>query len=396
MLQVHLESGVADAQLLEHYLKTRSSSPFETLVERHRQMVFRTCARVLGHDQHEAEDAMQAVFVLLAQHPDRVNVSVSVWLHAAARRTAGNMVRSNLRRKQREYDSWEDKAPGSDPDFELQEELDLALAQLPAPLREAVVLRYLEGRDQEDAARIAGCPRGTLARRAKEGLERLRVLLNRRGTLVTAGLLLSLLCAESATAAPAISTTSLIIGKAGIGKLIALAKTWQATAAAMAVVAATAGAIPTPRPAQFVMSADNRYELYVNGQLAATGDNWFVADTHDLRLPPGKNVLALKIVDEGTVGGLLAELQVNGQRLHTGSGTWKVTSEPGAGWMQPGHDDASWQPATAYGPLGTAPWSSRVEGFPADSKAQWLWSEHNRPERTNDRVVYFRFTVEVE
>lgn len=56
-------------------------------------------------------------------------------------------------------------------------ELDQALMRLPSALREAVALRHLEGRSQEDAAQAAGCPQGTLAWRAMEGLNRLRAIL---------------------------------------------------------------------------------------------------------------------------------------------------------------------------------------------------------------------------
>jgi DNA-directed RNA polymerase specialized sigma24 family protein len=54
---------------------------------------------------------------------------------------------------------------------------------LPTRLRQAVVLRYLEGLDQREAARRLGCPQGTLATRTREGLRRLRIrlLANRPG-----------------------------------------------------------------------------------------------------------------------------------------------------------------------------------------------------------------------
>src|SRR5436190_321147 len=60
---------------------------------------------------------------------------------------------------------------------ELREELDAALAQVSDPLRQAVILRYLEGHSQEEAARQAGCTQVTLGWRAMKGLERLRTIL---------------------------------------------------------------------------------------------------------------------------------------------------------------------------------------------------------------------------
>jgi sugar lactone lactonase YvrE len=90
----------------------------------------------------------------------------------------------------------------------LREEVDAALEQMPARLREAVVLRYLEGRDQETAAQVAGCPRGTLARRAVEGLERLRTILLRRGVVVAPAMLAAFLAQESMAAAPPLTWTA--------------------------------------------------------------------------------------------------------------------------------------------------------------------------------------------
>lgn len=53
----------------------------------------------------------------------------------------------------------------------------MALSQLSAPLRDAVQLRYLEGWSQAEAARMLGCPRGTLSQRAALGVRQLRGIL---------------------------------------------------------------------------------------------------------------------------------------------------------------------------------------------------------------------------
>jgi WD40 repeat protein len=85
---------------------------------------------------------------------------------------------------------------------ELREEIDAALEELPEPLREAVILCHLEGRDQQSVARQAGCSQATISRRSAEGLSRLREVLQRRG--ITAGTLAiaGFLAREAAAAAP--------------------------------------------------------------------------------------------------------------------------------------------------------------------------------------------------
>jgi DNA-directed RNA polymerase specialized sigma24 family protein len=51
----------------------------------------------------------------------------------------------------------------------LREELDASLDRLPAALCSAVILCHLEGHNQEETARIAGCDRSTVSRRAADG-----------------------------------------------------------------------------------------------------------------------------------------------------------------------------------------------------------------------------------
>jgi hypothetical protein len=95
--------------------------------------------------------------------------------------------------------------------YELREELDAALAQMPDPLRQAVILRYLEGHSQEEAARQAGCTQVTLGWRAMKGLERLRTILGWRGVVLAPAALLAVLTAE----AQAATTLGLAAGTTG-------------------------------------------------------------------------------------------------------------------------------------------------------------------------------------
>src|SRR5438270_13313693 len=77
-----------DAALLERYAQGDDAA-FTALVDRHGPMVLGVCRRTLG-DRHAAEDACQAVFLVLARKAAGLTrpAELAGWLHAVARRTA--------------------------------------------------------------------------------------------------------------------------------------------------------------------------------------------------------------------------------------------------------------------------------------------------------------------
>ena len=82
-------SALSDAQLLENFVNRRDEPSFEVLVWRHGAMVLAVCKRVL-RDAHEAEDAFQATFLVLAKRAGSIRKagSLAAWLHGVAYRTA--------------------------------------------------------------------------------------------------------------------------------------------------------------------------------------------------------------------------------------------------------------------------------------------------------------------
>ena len=104
------------------------------------------------------------------------------WLHRVAGRAALRVRADRVRRASREQPGIEQlPASAAADDSELARVLDEEIGRLPARHRSAFVLCYLEGKTGEAAARLLGCPPGTVSSRLTRARERLRDRLTRRG-----------------------------------------------------------------------------------------------------------------------------------------------------------------------------------------------------------------------
>jgi RNA polymerase sigma factor (sigma-70 family) len=176
-------ADTTDAALLGRFVTSRDEAAFAVLVRRHSPMVLGVCRRVLGCEA-DAEDACQAVFLLLARRAGAVRTPAAVggWLHAAAYRLAQKARTQQTRRRARERRAARPAAADAPAAWaELQGVLDGVLAGLPERYRAALVLCYLEGRTQDETARRLGCPLATLRSRVARGRKLLRDRLARRG-----------------------------------------------------------------------------------------------------------------------------------------------------------------------------------------------------------------------
>ena len=204
LFQVGTFAGLSDVALLDRFLVGSpdvAEAAFAVLVDRHGPMVRRTCRQVTG-DYHEAEDAAQATFLILARSARSVRIagSLGAWLHGVARRVSRRALAEAARRRARERRSAELALPPS-PDPEPWPEVHEELARLPDRYRQPIILCDLEGLSYAQAGEQLGCPVRTIQTRLARGRERLRSRLLRRGIGPLAGSILSIAAPEPASAA---------------------------------------------------------------------------------------------------------------------------------------------------------------------------------------------------
>jgi RNA polymerase sigma factor (sigma-70 family) len=224
-------SALSDYDLLQRFLANRDEGAFRALLHRHGPMVFRVCRRVLDRDQ-DAEDAFQAGFLVLARRAStiRKQTSLACWLHGVAYRTALEARAGLARRRKHEAQAARAERPTSLPDdttwAELRALLDEELEHLPARLRAPLVLCYLEGLTQDEAARRLAHSKATLRRDLDRGRELLGARLRRRGVVLSAALagpLLSDCCAGAALPTRLIASTTEIASLLAAGRAVTAA-----------------------------------------------------------------------------------------------------------------------------------------------------------------------------
>jgi len=239
--RAHWADETSDGQLLERFICRREDAAFEALVLRHGPMVLGVCRRVLRR-VHDAEDAFQATFLVLARKASgiRRRELVGNWLYGTAYRAALEAKAARRRVREAQVSLMpETEVIDDDADWrELRPILDRELNRLPDKYRVAVVLCDLEGGTRRDVARQLGIPEGTLSGRLTTARRLLAKRLARLGPVLSGGVLGGVLSTEAAMAGvPSLLVQSTV--KAA--SLFVVRDTVTAGAATAKVVALTEG-----------------------------------------------------------------------------------------------------------------------------------------------------------
>ena len=178
----------SDRDLLEHFQSDdgpTGQEAFRILVERHGPMVLGLC-RSLVRDQHEAEDAFQATFLVLVRKAASIKRrdTLGPWLYGVAtrvaRRARGRLIRRHLREVP-VVPSIPARDRGPSDELWTDQLVHEEIAKLPDPFRRPLILCCLQGLSYDLAAKRLGLKEPTLRGRLERARKRLASRLRGRG-----------------------------------------------------------------------------------------------------------------------------------------------------------------------------------------------------------------------
>ena len=272
--------------LLAQYAANGSESAFRELVTRYVSLVHSTALRLVSGDTQLAEDVTQMVFISLAKKGRALpeGVLLGGWLHRHTYHVASRAARGERRRQAREREAVEMSMLQDDSEASLGQVtpvLDEAITELGREDRAAILLRFFERRDFRAVGRALGSNEDAARMRVKRALEKLEVLLKRRGVTVSATALGTALTAEAVIAAPAglaaaVSSVALAGAAAGSGTLFTYLKYMAMTKFKLGCTALILAGAATTLVLQQRSHANLREELHAlrrqNAQLQADNE----------------------------------------------------------------------------------------------------------------------------
>jgi len=213
-------------ELLADFRGSRSEQAFGELVRHYTNLVYSVAKRRLANGSL-AEEVTQMVFIRLARSAPnlRGDAELVAWLHRTTVHVSIDLWRSESRRRLREA-----QAAAMQPDVadtsgwnELALVLDEALNELHDSDRQAILLRFFDGKAMRDLGEVFGISEDAAKMRVSRAMERLRSQLGARGVTCSAAALASLMAERAVEAAPSQLVATLarlrLAGAAGLGAL---------------------------------------------------------------------------------------------------------------------------------------------------------------------------------
>jgi hypothetical protein len=147
-------------------------------------------------------------------------------------------------------------------------------------------------------------------------------------------------------------------------------------------------------PIEIVMSCDGSYELYLNGRQLAVGQSWVEGRCIDAYVPPGRNVLCVKVRSKSAHPGLMGKIELpQGHRVVTNARDWEAALWPETGRVSDLDSSGELVGLRDLGGFGVAPWK-QMSGAYAGTGARWIWPEEPQPGHAAAWLVRTVFDVE--
>jgi RNA polymerase sigma factor (sigma-70 family) len=224
----------SDSDLLRQFVEKTSDTAFAELVARHVNLVYSVALRQAGN-AHLAEEITQTVFIIFAQKAAtlRHEQALTSWLFQTTRLTANNILRGELRRRQREQEAFMQSSLNESEDVwpRIAPLLDAAVENLGETDRRAILLRFYEGHNLRDVGLALGASEDAATKRVNRALEKLRKFFSKRGISLSAAAIGGAVSANSVQAAPvglAKTVSAIAVAKGAVGSTGSLFATAKA------------------------------------------------------------------------------------------------------------------------------------------------------------------------
>ena len=229
------DEGIRDRELLDQYAQKGLQEAFAQIVQRYVNLVYNTCFRDL-RDHHLAEDATQAVFLVLAQKARslRREVVLAGWLFQTARLVVRNVRKQEARRKARERLAAEMTQQTSTRERKWDACTPLlseGLEKLSTKDRDAILLHYYQRKTLAEVGGATGVSEDAARMRVSRAMQKLRSFFARKGQTMAIGAVATLLMTSAVQAAPPNYAAGIVASVCPAAGTVALA---SGTAAALA------------------------------------------------------------------------------------------------------------------------------------------------------------------
>ena len=143
------------------------NASFETLIETHRDVIFRASMKLCHGDRAMAEDMVQETYLKAIRHADRFTPGTNLrgWLMRILYNNVISVFRHRQVAREGPYPSGFDPAELAKVDLEVSDEIQQAVGELPSDHRQVFLMAALDDFPYREIAKKLGIPMGTVMSR---------------------------------------------------------------------------------------------------------------------------------------------------------------------------------------------------------------------------------------